>query len=225
MLQLKMENLLLKKLKIEPKFNVKVENSPENAAALFGEIPDDVNFNFDGSMDFDALILFSTNKKQLNLQIERNLSSIRAQTIFWVFTPKKNSKVETDLDLMKTWKELEIFGLAPCASAAVNDTWTALRLKLISEIKPSGMRNDHIKTNGFGAYIDTQTKTVKLPEDLAKALMPHPKALQYINELAYSHKKEYVLWILSAKQEKTRIARIAKATEMLMNGKKNPSTK
>ncbi|WP_165825356.1 YdeI/OmpD-associated family protein [Pedobacter yonginense] len=220
-----MQNLFLKKLQIKPNFVVKVENAPENASDIFGEIPNDVTFNFDGSMDFDAIITFSTSKKQLHLQIEGNLSRIHAKTIFWVFSPKKNSKIETDLDLMKTWKELEVFGLAPCASAAVNEIWTGLRLKLISEVKPSGMRNDHIKTNEFGAYIDTENKKVKLPEDLSEALIPHQAALNYFNDLAYSHQKEYVLWILSAKQEKTRNARVNKALEMLLSGKKNPSVK
>ncbi|PWS33507.1 YdeI/OmpD-associated family protein [Pedobacter paludis] len=220
-----MENPLLKKLQIKPDFVVKVEDAPENATAIFGEVPHDIFIRYNNPIDFNALITFSTNKDQLNAQIERNLSQITAKSVFWVFTPKKNSKIKSDLDLMKTWKELEIYGLSPCASASVNETWTALRLKLISEIKPSGMRNDHIKTNEFGEYVDPENKIVKLPEDLAEVLSPFPKALNYFNQLAYSHKKEYVLWILSAKQEKTRKTRIEKALEMLLNEKKNPSVK
>jgi uncharacterized protein YdeI (YjbR/CyaY-like superfamily) len=126
---------------------------------------------------------------------------------------------------MKSWQELNAFGLTPCASAAVNETWTALRLKLIEEVKPSGMRNDHIKTNEYGEYIDPVNKTVKLPADLQAALSGHPQALAYFNQLAYSHRKEYVLWVLSAKQEKTRNSRLGKTVEMLLNHKKNPSGK
>lgn len=220
-----MENPFLKKLQIRPNFTVKVVDPPENASAIFGEIPHDIYIQYNNPEVFNALITFSTSKKQLDLQIESNLSRINAKSIFWVFMPKKNSKIHSDLDLMKTWKELEVFGLAPCASASINETWTALRLKLISEVKPSGMRNDHIKTNEYGDYIDPENKIVKLPLDLAEALTPHPMALNYFNQLAYSHKKEYVLWILSAKQDKTRQARIEKALDMLQNGKKNPSVK
>eukprot|EP01012_Entosiphon_sulcatum_P027372 TRINITY_DN32996_c0_g1_i1.p1 TRINITY_DN32996_c0_g1~~TRINITY_DN32996_c0_g1_i1.p1 ORF type:complete len:127 (+),score=2.39 TRINITY_DN32996_c0_g1_i1:63-443(+) len=126
---------------------------------------------------------------------------------------------------MKSWDELTTFSLTPCASAAVNETWTALRLKLIDEVKPSGMRNDHIKNNEYGEYIDPVNKTVKLPVDLKTLLADHPQALNYFNQLAYSNRKEYVLWVLSAKQEKTRIDRITKTLEMLLNHKRNPSDK
>src|SRR5260221_562409 len=44
-------------------------------------------------------------------------------------------------------------------------------------------------------------------------------------ELSYSNKKEYLLWILTAKQEKTRNERLGKLTEKLVAGKKNPSEK
>ena len=126
---------------------------------------------------------------------------------------------------MKSWKDLEIYNLAPCASAAVNETWTGLRLKLATEVKHSGVGNEQIKSNKFGEYIDPDKKTVKIPEDLAMVLSDHPTALNFFNDLAYSHKKEYVLWILTAKQEKTRQQRIEKALDMLVKKKKNPSAK
>jgi len=220
-----MENLLLKKLQIKPNYIVKVEDAPENASAIFGEIPSDIFFQYNNPLEFNVLINFSTSKEELNTQIKRNLKNINAKTVFWVFYPKKSSRVASDLDLMKTWKDLSVYDLTPCASAAVNETWTALRLKLISEVKASGTCNDDIKTNEYGEYIDVVNKTVKLPADLENVLSAQPKALSYFNSLAYSHKKEYVLWILTAKQDKTRQSRIEKALEMLLNDKKNPSVK
>jgi len=220
-----MENLLLKKLQVKSGYIVKVIDAPEYATAIFGNIPFDIAFKYDEEADFNELITFTVNKDQLNQQIQSNLKHINAKTIFWVFYPKKSSKIKSDLDLMKSWEELNTFGLTPCASAAVNETWTALRLKLMGEVKPSGMRNDHIKINPYGEYIDPANKTVKLPDDLQAILTDHPQALAYFNQLAYSHRKEYVLWVLSAKQEKTRINRIEKTLDMLLNDKKNPSDK
>jgi hypothetical protein len=220
-----MENLFLKKLQIKPGYVVKVVDAPEQAAAIFGNIPSDVSINYNDEVDFNVLITFTINKDQLNKQIQSNLKKIDAKSIIWIFYPKKSSKIKSDLDMMKSWEELNTFGLTPCASAAVNETWTTLRLKLITEVKPSGMRNDHIKTNEFGEYIDPVNKTVKLPEDLKAVLEDNLNAYNYFNQLAYSHRKEYVLWILSAKQEKTRISRIEKTLEMLSNNKKNPSDK
>ncbi|NMN36893.1 YdeI/OmpD-associated family protein [Pedobacter sp. SG918] len=220
-----MENLFLKKLQVKPGNVIKVVNAPEKGGAIFGDIPLDIVIKYNEEAVFNVLIAFTINKDQLDKQIKNNLKYIDAKTIIWIFYPKKTSNIKSDLDLMKSWKELDVFGLTPCASAAVNETWTALRLKRITEVKPSGMRNDHIKTNGFGEYIDPVNKTVKLPEDLKTLLESHPKALDYFNQLAYSHRKEYVLWLLSAKQEKTRISRLEKTLEMLLNNKKNPSDK
>lgn len=220
-----MENSFLKKLQVKPGYKVKIVDAPENAAAIFGDIPADVVMQYQDTADFNALITFSTSKAQLNAQIKDSIGQMDAKTICWVFYPKKTSKIPSDLELMKSWEELSSFGLTPCASAAVNETWTALRLKFISEVKPSGIRNDHIKTNEFGEYIDPVSKTVKLPEDLQTLLATHTEAYAYFNTLAYSHKKEYVLWILTAKQEKTRTSRLEKTVEMLLNKKKNPADK
>ncbi|WP_421943704.1 YdeI/OmpD-associated family protein [Pedobacter sp.] len=220
-----MDNLLLKKLQVKSGFIVNVVDAPDNAPSIFGNIPDDVLFSYDNTDNFDVLIIFTTSQNQLKTQIESHLKQLNTKTIFWVFTPKKSSKIKTDLDLMKTWQELDVYGLNPCASAAVNETWTALRLKFITEIKPSGLRNDHIKTNDYSDYIDVVNKTVKLPEDLESLLEKEPKAFNHFQTLAYSHKKEYVLWILSAKQEKTKLSRLEKTLEMLLSGKKNPTDK
>ena len=220
-----MENLLFKKLQIKPGFIIKIIDAPENSASIFDEVPQNIQLVFEDVNRFDALIAFSTSKVQLERQIQNELPWINDKTIFWIFTPKKSSKIASDLDLMKTWDELAKFDLSPCASASVNETWTALRLKFISAMKPSGLRNDHIKQNDFSQYIDVERKVVKLPERLLSALLQKQSALDYFESLSYSNKKEYVLWILTAKQEKTRAIRIEKAVEMLANQKKNPSQK
>lgn len=64
---------------------------------------------------------------------------------------------------------------------------------------------------------------MRLPDDLEQELNRHPALLKQYHALAYSHRKEYVLWVSSAKREETRIARISKMIEMLEAGKKNPN--
>lgn len=57
-------------------------------------------------------------------------------------------------------------------------------------------------------------KTIETPPDLEKALKK-AKVLTYFNSLAYSHRKEYIQWIDSAKKEETRLRRIGQAIEKL----------
>lgn len=75
-------------------------------------------------------------------------------------------------------------------------------------------------TAEFTLELDTEARIVEVPEDLGAALQEHPLASEGFERLSYSHKKEYVEWILSAKKPETREGRIAKAVLMIGEGKK-----
>ena len=53
----------------------------------------------------------------------------------------------------------------------------------------------------------------------------HLPSLSRTEPLSFSHRKEYVVWIVEAKKPETRAARLTKTVEMLARGKKNPSDK
>ena len=73
--------------------------------------------------------------------------------------------------------------------------------------------------------LDVDNKIITLPPVIDKALQGNPAALSFYQNLSYTNKKEYVLWILTAKQEKTRDERLLRLVEKLTEGKKNPSEK
>ena len=52
-----------------------------------------------------------------------------------------------------------------------------------------------------------------MPDDLAAALGPDERS--FFDSLSFTHQREYVEWIESAKREATRRSRIAKAVELL----------
>lgn len=57
-------------------------------------------------------------------------------------------------------------------------------------------------------------KTVEVPKDV-KAAFKEAGVLTYFDKLAYSHRKEYVQWIVGAKKAETRVSRIDKAISKL----------
>jgi hypothetical protein len=63
--------------------------------------------------------------------------------------------------------------------------------------------------------LDTKPRVVVEPADLARALNADPVARAAYDRLAYSHKREHVLAIESAKKPETRIRRIENAVAML----------
>ncbi|WGQ10188.1 YdeI/OmpD-associated family protein [Pedobacter gandavensis] len=219
-----MENLLLKKLHVKSGYKVLIVNAPEDLVELIGDF-DAIQLSFNPEHAFDALLLFVLNGYELEEQLNELHKKLQQDTLLWVAYPKKSSGIPTDLNMMGPWDELKAYQLTPCASVSISEIWTGLRLKPISLVKASPVRNENIQKNDFSNYIDVGNKQVKMPEDFESALEQYPKALEYFLSLAYSHKKEYVLWILTAKQDKTRRSRIEKSIEMLLSGKKNPNEK
>jgi uncharacterized protein YdeI (YjbR/CyaY-like superfamily) len=62
---------------------------------------------------------------------------------------------------------------------------------------------------------EAKDKTIVIPEDYKKILIKN-KLLPYFENLAYTHRKEYVVWINDAKKEETRIKRINTSVKKLL---------
>jgi hypothetical protein len=217
-----MENGLLKKMYFKPGFKVLIANAPNDAAAILGDTSS-IEITKDEADVYQGMLLFVKNSTELLQALATYGSKIKDQ-IVWFAYPKKNAGIDTDLK-MEQWKELDSYKLTPCASAAINDVWTGLRIKPVDAVKASGVGNKEIKSSAFSEYIDVSNKKVTAPPELAELLNQYPKEQEFFNSLAYSHKKEYVLWILTAKQEQTKANRLQKTIEMLKAGKKNPNMK
>jgi hypothetical protein len=70
--------------------------------------------------------------------------------------------------------------------------------------------------------IDTEERVVEIPPEMEKLLAKNPKEKKYFDSLAYTHRKEYVQWVTSAKKEETKISRLEKMIEMLKKKNKHP---
>jgi hypothetical protein len=218
-----MENALLKKLYFKPGFKVLTEISAVEVASILGDISS-IELTIVNVGAYDGILLFVKNRTELKQALKTWADRMTSDVITWIAYPKKKSGIITDLKMGK-WDELEKYALSPCATASINDNWTALRIKPIADIKQSGVGNTQIKANYFAEFIDVDNKKVYPPADLSKLFLQHPNASAFFKELAYSHQKEYVLWIVTAKQEATRASRLQKTIEMLSIGKKYPTMK
>ena len=67
--------------------------------------------------------------------------------------------------------------------------------------------------------LDTAPREVEVPQALAAALAEDPAVREAFEGLAFTHRKEYARWIEEAKREETRQRRVAKALEMLREGR------
>lgn len=68
--------------------------------------------------------------------------------------------------------------------------------------------------------LDIEPRVIEIPKDLLKELKKNKDAQEFFEKLSYTHKKEYVNWVLESKKEETRASRVLKTIEMLKQGKK-----
>lgn len=61
---------------------------------------------------------------------------------------------------------------------------------------------------------------LETPEEMLLCLKEEPKALAFFKSLTESEQKFYIQWIYSAKKEETKINRLAKTIDRLLEGKK-----
>ncbi|HEY5913674.1 MAG TPA: YdeI/OmpD-associated family protein [Verrucomicrobiae bacterium] len=64
-----------------------------------------------------------------------------------------------------------------------------------------------------------ERKELPVPEILTAALRGNEKARRTFEQFSYSHRKEYIEWIVEAKREETRLKRVATALAWLAQGK------
>ena len=70
-----------------------------------------------------------------------------------------------------------------------------------------------------------QPKELILPMDLKQLLLKNKSAKSFFDSLSYTNRKEYVMWVDSAKRDETKRDRLRKTIEKLNAGLKNPSAK
>jgi len=67
--------------------------------------------------------------------------------------------------------------------------------------------------------LDTEPRTVSVPDDLEAALERDPAAANAFDRLSFTHRREYVEWVGEAKRPETRARRIAATVERVRVGR------
>jgi uncharacterized protein YdeI (YjbR/CyaY-like superfamily) len=93
-------------------------------------------------------------------------------------------------------------------------------LEDVDETKLKHYLYEAIKLNKEGTKVQAKKIDTEIPEDLAHAFASHPKAKAFFDTLAAGYRRDYIEWITTAKQEKTRLKRLNTTIEWLSEGKK-----
>jgi len=208
------------KLKIKEGNTLLTINAPRDFETTLSPLPKDVTIASSGK-DYQQIHWFVLNQAQMEKDLPKVLKLLKEGVVCWTYYPKGSSRIQTDLTRDKGWEALLKIDFQWLSLISFNDTWSsfAFRLKTSADEKKDAKPKEE---RLIFQYADSATKTIRLPDDLAKAFRKHKAAAAVFDKLAFSHKREYVEWIITAKKEETREARINGTLERLEKGWKNP---
>ena len=217
-----MATSISQKLRIKGKDTLLTINAPPDFKKDLTDLPAGVKIT-ESTKDYDQVHWFVLTKKQLEKEMSKIMKLVKDDVIVWVYFPKGSSKIQTDLTRDKGWDCLLSEGdkLIWITLISFNDTWSVFGFRAKTEADQK--QEAQPKVREIFNWIDPVAKTVKLPDDLIAALKKNKKEAGLFDSLAFSHKKEYVEWIITAKREETRLARIKGTIERLNKGWKNPA--
>ncbi|AHM61715.1 hypothetical protein D770_17315 [Flammeovirgaceae bacterium 311] len=205
---------LKSKLAIKPEEKIVVLNLPADLHASMMSIstaadPQKIAAN-------NNLLLFVHSQAELKQLAPTTLASLGPGAKLWIAYPKKSSHIKSDINRDKGWEPIVTMGWSAVAQIAINNTWSALRFKPEGEITRKAPR----VLNGSSVEQQSERPELIVPDYLQSLLDEHPAERAFFDGLAYTHRKEYLLWITDARKEETRQRRLQQMLEMLQQEKK-----
>jgi uncharacterized protein YdeI (YjbR/CyaY-like superfamily) len=98
-------------------------------------------------------------------------------------------------------------------------TWSAINIKKIEELtkqglmRPAGLASFERRKENKSKIYSYENEEVKFPQNFIRQFKANKKAWDYFQSLAPSYRKTSAKWVMSAKQETTKIKRLSELIE------------
>ena len=203
------------KLRIKSGFSLLTLHAPVDFKKTLGKLPAGVKI-MDKGIKADQLHWFVTNRAQLEQELSTVMKRVHPGVTAWVYYPKGSSGIQTDLTRDKGWDCLLAEGdkLAWINLISFDDTWSVFGFRGKTDADKKKEARPRQEREIFN-WVNPATKEVTLPPDIATALKKNKKVQAYFDQLAFTHKKEYIEWVVTAKKEETRMRRVENMMEKL----------
>lgn len=126
-----------RKLLIKPGFRVLVLNAPTEAAPLLSPLPEGVTTATQpgGEADFDTVLAFVRSKAEVAEHAPSIVAGVKPGGLLWIAYPKKSGAIKTDIGRDDGWQPMWALGWDTVSLVALDDTWSAMRFRPLSETK------------------------------------------------------------------------------------------
>jgi hypothetical protein len=210
---------LLEKLQLNDEKNLLLQGLPLSIEKQFLKLSFSKNVTpLLKSKKIDFALIFAFSQKQLKEILKEVIPALHQETKFWIAYPKASSKIASDLCRDASWDFIEAHGFETVRMIAVDNLWSAIRFKKPEE---TAKRPASFSSENPAPGVDYVKRTIEIPQELQQLLDKNKTAASFFEGLAFTHKREYVEWIISAKREETKAKRLETTMEKLTAQKKN----
>lgn len=210
---------LLEKLQLKDEKNLLIQGLPSSVEKQF------IKLSFAKHVTpllknrkVDFALVFAVSQKQLKDILNDVLPVLAPEAKMWIAYPKLTSKIASDLSRDANWECISTYGFETVRSIALDSVWSAIRIKKPDDIVKKAVS---FSSANPAPGVDYKKRMIETPKELQVLLNENKHAADFFDSLAFSHKREYVEWIVSAKREETKARRLETTLEKLIAGKKN----
>jgi hypothetical protein len=126
---------LVRKLGFKPGFTAAFVGAPEGFDALLGELPDGVRVVRRLRGPLDLIVCFVTARRELERRLPALRAALQPAGMLWIAWPKRASGVPTDMTEDVVRAVALPTGLVDTKVAAIDETWSGLRLVVRKELR------------------------------------------------------------------------------------------
>jgi hypothetical protein len=197
-------------------------NAPDDFVASLEPLPSNVQVS-STAKDFTQIHWFVRSKADMEKDLDHVLGLVKRAVVCWIYYPKGTSGVQTDLTRDHGWERLQQqTDLQWLSLVSFDDTWSSFGMRRQTGADLQRLARPKTASTSVEDYVDRIQRTVRLPDDLEKALKAEPAALEFFEALSFTNRREYLEWVLSAKRMDTRAERVDGTVKRLKKKWKNP---
>jgi hypothetical protein len=214
---------LLEKLQLNGEKNLLLQGLPLSIEKQFIKLSFSKNVTpLLKSKKIDFALIFAFSQKQLKEILKEVVPALHPEAKFWIAYPKATSKIASDLCRDCSWDFISEHGYETVRLIAVDNLWSAARFKKPEDISKTALS---FSSANPAPGIDYNNRTIQVPGSLQKLLDKNKHAAAFFDSLAFTNKREYVEWIISAKRDETKARRLETTMEKLTAQKKTYNAK
>jgi hypothetical protein len=125
------EKSVAQKLMIKEGYKVLFINAPDGYEKTLGKLPENVEVMVNTENDIDLIQVFLSTQAELETHLSILPPLLKPTGILWISYPKGTSKITVDINRDTINQYAKSVGLKGVAMIAVDNTWSALRLKIV----------------------------------------------------------------------------------------------